>query len=80
MKVEVTNHKKVTVGTVKPGEVICINDEHYLVLSNTSSHFVRKSDTELRTMLARLDTGEVIAPVNNVYCTVVKSAKVTLTF
>lgn len=80
MKVEVTNHKKVQVGSVKPGEVICINDENYLVLSSEKSLYVDTRDLEKRTMLAHLESGKIITPINSVTGNVVKNAKVTLTF
>lgn len=79
MKVEVTNHKRVTVGSTEPGDVVFMNEEYYLVLGTNETHFVKSSDVDKRTMLAHLGSGQVVAPINNVYCTVTKSAKVTIT-
>lgn len=79
MKVEVTNYKKVSVGSTHPGDVVEINDKYYLVLNPSESSYVNKSDFNKRTMLAKLDDGEMIAPINSVQCVVVKTAKVTIT-
>lgn len=79
MKVEVTNDKKISVGSAKAGDVVCISDTYYLVLTASSSHFVAESDAGKRTLLAKLDSGEIIAPINSVMVNVVKTAKVTLT-
>ena len=79
MKVEVTNYKKVSVGSAKKGDVVEIHDKHYLVLNPDESSYVNKSDFGKRTMLAHLESGDMIAPINSVSCVIVKTAKVTIT-
>ena len=79
MKIEVTNYKKISVGSAKPGDVIEVNENYYLVINPDASVYVNRSDFEKRTMLASLSTGDMIAPIHSVQCVVIKSAKLTLT-
>lgn len=79
MKIEVTNYKKIAVSAAKPGDVVEVNENFYLVINPDASVYVNRSDFEKRTMLANLTTGEMIAPINSVLCVVIKTAKLSLT-